>query len=211
MTSCCEIDTQSEKIRKVLWVTLWINLIVFFGQFIASIIANSTALLADSIDMVGDAIAYGISLYALNRGKAWIAKAALYKGVIIGILACIVFAEAFKKIFMTEVIPSTNVMLLFSIIGLIANAICFSLLTTYKDENLNMKSIWICSKNDMMVNVSVIITAFLVSILHSQWPDVIVGLGLAFLLLKSALHIIGLSLNKLSLDKKIAADSFSQN
>src|SRR5262245_26916059 len=114
MKDCCDIEAYDKKIRNVLWITLLINLAVFFIQFSAAIIADSTSLLADSIDMIGDVIAYSISLYALNRGEIWNAKAALCKGIIIGIFAFIVFIDAFMKIFMTEAMPSSNMMLIFS-------------------------------------------------------------------------------------------------
>lgn len=193
MASCCDIEIRSTKMRKVLWIALWINTIVFVGQLTAAILANSSALLADSIDMIGDVIAYAISLYAFNRGDRWIARAALFKGIIIAVLAMVVFFDASEKIFTIEQIPSSTLMLIFSFIGLTANSFCLWLLTKYRDENLNMKSVWICSRNDILVNVSVIITAILIYFSNSQWPDVIVGLSLSVILFYSACHIIMLS------------------
>lgn len=193
MASCCDIEIRSTKMRKVLWIALWINTIVFVGQLTAAILANSSALLADSIDMIGDVIAYAISLYAFNRGDRWIARAALFKGIIIAVLAMVVFFDASEKIFTIEQIPSSTLMLIFSFIGLTANSFCLWLLTKYRDENLNMKSVWICSRNDILVNVSVIITAILIYYFNSQWPDVVVGLSLSVILFYSACHIIMLS------------------
>lgn len=197
MTECCTLEVRSEKMRKVLWIALWINLIVFGGQLLAAIIANSSALLADSIDMIGDVIAYAISLYAFNRGDKWVAKAALFKGIIIVVLASIVVVDASKKFFIIESIPSSSLMIIFSLIGLAANGFCLWLLTTYREENLNMKSVWICSRNDILVNLSVMLTAVLVYSFQSQWPDVIIGLSLAVILLYSAYHIIVIAINNL--------------
>ena len=197
MTECCTLEVRSEKMRKALWIALWINLIVFGGQLLAAIIANSSALLADSIDMIGDVMAYAISLYAFNRGDKWVAKAALFKGIIIVVLASIVAVDASKKFFIIESIPSSSLMIIFSLIGLAANGFCLWLLTTYREENLNMKSVWICSRNDILVNLSVMLTAVLVYSFQSQWPDVIIGLSLAIILLYSAYHIIVIAINNL--------------
>lgn len=197
MTDCCTLEIRSEKIRKVLWIALWINLIVFSGQLLGAIIANSSALLADSFDMIGDVMAYAISLYAFNRGEKWGAKAALFKGIIIVVLASIVVLDASKKFFIIEFIPSFSLMIIFSLIGLAANGFCLWLLTTYRDENLNMKSVWMCSRNDVLVNLSVMLTALLVYFFKSQWPDVIIGLLLAMILLYSAYHIIVVAIKNL--------------
>lgn len=201
MKDCCSLEVRSKKMHKVLWIALWINLIVFNGQLFAAIIANSSALLADSIDMIGDVFAYAISIYAFNRGEKWIAKAAFFKGIIIFILACIVVIDISKKIFISEAVPLPHLMIIFSSIGLVANGFCLWLLTTYKEENLNMKSVWICSRNDILVNLSVILTGILVYFFKSQWPDVIIGLIIAILLLYSAYHIIVVSKKNASLSR----------
>lgn len=197
MDNYCAIKTRSTKMRQVLWIALLVNSIVFVGQLTAAILANSSALLADSIDMIGDVIAYTISLYAFNRDDRWIAKAALFKGIIIAILATLVFIDASEKIFVVEQIPSSHLMLIFSFVGLTANSFCLWLLTKYRDENLNMKSVWICSRNDILFNVSVIITAILIYYFNSQWPDVIVGISLSVILLYSACHIIMMSIKNI--------------
>lgn len=75
MKDCCQLEIRNKKIFKILWIVLWINLIVFFAQFVAAIIANSSSLLADSIDMIGDVLAYAISIYAFNKGEKWSARA----------------------------------------------------------------------------------------------------------------------------------------
>lgn len=198
MSNCCEIEVKNNDMRKVLWITLWINLIVFFGQFTAAIISHSSSLLADSIDMLGDVFAYAISIYAFNRGERWGARAALIKGVIIALFACFVFIDVVKKILFIEPYPAFDLMLIFSFIGLIANGICLWLLTAFRDENINMQSVWICSRNDILVNLSVIVTAILVYLFKSQWPDIIVGLSLALVLISSGYNIVRLSLAKLS-------------
>jgi len=197
MSNCCDLEIHNKKALKVLWIALWINLFVFIIQFVAAKIANSTALFADSFDMMGDVFAYAISIYAFSRGEKAATKAALYKGLLICLLAFFVFLDAFKKMFYYELLPSSTIMLIFSVLGLITNGFCLWLLTSYKDANLNMKSVWLCSRNDILANLAVILTAILVFYFHSRWPDVIVGLLLGLVLLKSGYYIIKLSINKL--------------
>lgn len=203
MSDCCKIEIKTKKTIKTLWIVLWINFVVFFVQFIAATIANSSSLLADSIDMMGDTLAYAISLYVINKGVKWEATASLCKGIIIYILACIILFNVIKQTVVSEMIPASNLMLIFSLIGLCANSVCLWLLNTYQNNNLNMKSVWICSRNDILVNLSVIITAGLVYYFQSKWPDIIVGLVLTILLFKSASHIIKLSMSVLKNDPQL--------
>lgn len=202
MSSCCNLEITNLQMRKALWIALSINLFVFCCQFIFAVIAHSSALLADSIDMVGDVLAYGVSLYALNRGGHWLNNAAFLKGIFITVLAGIVLFDAIEKIFFIEPMPSYHFMLIFSLLGLLTNGICLSLLVSYRDENLNMKSVWVCSRNDIVVNFSVICTSILVYYYQSQWPDVIVGIGLGIFLLYSGLNIVILSIDKLGISSK---------
>lgn len=196
MKNCCEVQNNK---RRILWIVFWVNLIVFGGQFTAAIIAHSTALFADSIDMIGDVIAYGISIYVISRGEKALAIAALCKGVIIAFLATIVFIDALLKIFIFEAVPSSIIMVIFSVIGLCANGFCLWILTQDRNSDINMRSVWLCARNDILGNISVLITACLVYYFQSRWPDIIVGTMLAIVLLHSAITIIRLAKNKLNL------------
>lgn len=197
MKDCCQLEIRNKKIFKILWVVLFINLIMFFVQVIAAIIANSSSLLADSFDMMGDVLAYAISIYAFNKGEKWGARASLIKGIIIFVLACIVLMDVTKQILISEILPASNLMLIFSLLGLFSNSICLWLLTAYQNDNLNMKSVWICSRNDILVNLSVTFTSGLVFYFQSKWPDIIVGLILTVILFMSAIHIMKLSMSAL--------------
>lgn len=203
MSECCKIEIKNKKIISTLWIVLLINFVVFFVQFLAASIAHSSSLLADSIDMMGDALAYAVSIYVFNKGEKWEAGASLCKGIIIFILACIILFHVTKQVVIAETIPASNLMLIFSLIGLCANCICLWLLNTYQNNNLNMKSVWICSRNDIIVNLSVILTAGLVFYFQSKWPDIIVGLVLTIILFKSAIHIIRLSISTLKNDPQL--------
>lgn len=188
MADCCEIQTNIKK--RILWIVLWINLIVFGAQFTAAIVAHSSALLADSFDMIGDAFAYALSIFAIARGSRWLARAALFKGIIIIVFASLVLIDAIIKIFAFKLIPSSLLMIIFGIVGLIANSVCLYLLTSHRDDDINMRSVWIRARNDILGNIAVLITAFLVFLFVSRWPDIIVGITLAIILLHSGYTII---------------------
>tara|TARA_Y100000768_G_scaffold316879_1_gene252036 strand:- start:3308 stop:3922 length:615 start_codon:yes stop_codon:yes gene_type:complete len=194
MKSCCEaksteLDQLRTKQKKVLLIVLAINAIMFFVEFTFGILANSTALLADSLDMLGDATVYAFSLYVINKSIKWKASAALLKGVIITVFGLYVFGEAIYKTFF-EVVPVAETMGIIGFLALTANGLCLALLLKHRDDDINMKSTWICSRNDIIANTGVLIAAICVSVFESKWPDIIMGLIIAFVFLKSAFHIL---------------------
>ncbi|MFN7904669.1 MAG: cation diffusion facilitator family transporter [Pseudobdellovibrionaceae bacterium] len=204
--SCCESKSDElvklrQKQGSVLKIVMTINLVMFFGEFGVGMWANSTALMADSLDMLGDAIVYGFSLYVLHKSEYTRSTAALLKGIIIVFFGLGVLYEAVAKISST-MIPEAQTMGAIGLIALIANVTCLILLTRHKDDDLNMKSTWICSRNDIISNVSVMVAAGLVFITQSKWPDIIVGLMIAIIFLKSAWPILTESLAAMKLHKK---------
>jgi len=192
---CCtveDMDLQKDKnrtLRKVFWVVLLINLVMFFTEAIAGYLAHSNALLADSLDMLGDAFVYSISLFVLTRSYKAKVNASIIKGATMALLGLFIIFAAINKI-LNPVMPTAETISIIGSVVLIANVICFFLLIKHKDTDLNIKSSWICSRNDVMANVSVIIAGFLVAYFNSMWPDILVGLGIAFLVLKSSIEII---------------------
>jgi len=190
MANCCNIEASRSQKKRILIAVLVINAIMFFAQLGASIAAHSSSLLADSFDMLGDALTYSLSLYAVSRGGRWLAKAALFKGGIILVFAAAVLLQAIYKMFTYELTPLSGIMFIFSLLGLGANLLCLYLLTSQKDADINMRSTWICSRNDIVGNVAVLVTAALVFVTHSRWPDIIVAFGFVFILLRSGVQII---------------------
>ena len=190
MSNCCDIESTKHQKRRVLIIVLVINTLMFITQVSAALIAHSTALLADSLDMLGDALTYGISLYAVEQGGEWIAKASKFKAYIILTLSVIVIFEAAVKLFYFEVFPSVSMMAIFSLLGLVANGICLYLLTQHRHHDVNMRSTWICARNDIIGNTAVLLTAGFVAFSNSHWPDIIVGLCFAVLLIYSAIQIL---------------------
>lgn len=188
----CSLDKLQERQRGTLQIVLGINAVMFLIIVAAALYGKSTALLADSLDNLGDALTYGLSLYAVSRGAASKAKVALFKGGLIFFCASVVAAQIVYKLFVPSV-PLFEVMGAFSLLGLIANGVCLFLLTRHRDEDVNMSSVWECSRNDIASNLAVFVAAGAVWLTDSSWPDTVVALGLVWLLLRSAFRVIGLA------------------
>ncbi len=194
MKSCCEskcseLEALREKQKNVLLYVLLINSFMFFVEFIAGLLANSTSLLADSLDMFGDATVYAFSLYVLSKNSKWKAKAALLKGVIILLFGFFILGDVTYKIISHE-LPTAQTMGWIGLMALLANGFCLFLLTKHKSDDINMKSTWICSRNDIIANTGVILAAGIVSLFKSKWPDIIIGLIIAIVFLRSAVFIL---------------------
>jgi cation diffusion facilitator family transporter len=174
--------------RRILIIVLLINATMFALEFSAGLAASSTALLADSLDMLADAIIYAIGLFALGRASHWRARAALTSGLFQMALGAGIAIEAIVKIFV-DVLPDVATMGLFGVLALLANTVCFVLLSRFRDGDINLRATWICSRNDMIGNVGVLIAAGLVMWLESGWPDIIIGLMIALVVIRSALRI----------------------
>lgn len=175
--------------RRVLIVVLGINATMFVLEFGAGVFARSTALMADSVDMLGDAIVYGFSLYAVGRGERWEAGAALLKGFVIMAFGAAVFAELAVKI-AHGVPPSSTIMFAAGMLALAANLLCLAMLWRFRRTNVNMRSTFECSRNDVISNVGVLIAAGAVALSASPWPDIVVGAAIAALFLRSAMVVL---------------------
>lgn len=155
----------------------------------AALHGNSTALLADSLDNLGDALTYTLSLYAVSRGAAAKAKVALFKGGLIFLAACAVAAQIVYRLFVPSA-PLFAVMGAFSLLGLAANSVCLFLLWRHRGEDVNMSSVWECSRNDIASNIAVFAAAGAVWLTGSGWPDIVVALALVWFLMRSAARVI---------------------
>jgi len=185
----CEIDALRANHARVLWTVLAINSVMFVIEGTAGLLAHSTALLADALDMLGDALVYGFSLFVLGRSARWQAGAALIKGLFMLAFGVGVLLEAVYKIFV-PVMPDTAVMGVVGTLALAANLVCFILLYRYRGDNLNMNSTWLCSRNDLIANVGVLLAAGTGYLLLSRWPDILVGSLIAGLFLHSAVDVL---------------------
>ena len=198
MAHCC--DHQSEALavlrdrqKGVLQLVLAINAVMFVVEGSAGLLAHSTALLADSLDMLGDAFVYGLSLYALHRSAGWRAGAALTKGIIMAAFGVGVVIEAAFKL-SAGVVPEGSLMGIFGMLALAANVSCLGLLMRHRSDDLNMRSTWLCSRNDVMANGGVLLAAAGVAITGTVWPDILIGLVIASFFLSSAWGVIRVSL-----------------
>ena len=189
---------------RVLWIVLTINALMFLVEGWAGLLAHSTSLLADALDMLGDALVYGFSLFVLTRNSRWQAGAALVKGGFMLAFGLGVLGEAFYKAF-HPVMPGVETMGVIGGIALAANLVCFFLLYRHRDDNLNMSSTWLCSRNDLIANVGVLLAAGGSYLLVSRWPDIVVGVIIASLFLSSALRVLSQAIRALRTPPSAAA------
>ena len=152
----CEITALREKHKHVLQIVLVINTVMFAVEGISGWMAHSTSLLADSLDMFGDATVYAMSLYVLARSEREQGIVALVKGAIMLAFGVGVLIEAAYKA-MHPVMPEAVTMGLVGALALAANLLCFFLLYTHRADNVNMRSTWLCSRNDLFANVGVLL------------------------------------------------------
>ncbi len=191
MRECCEVRADiPERQRRVLRVVLAINAVMFVIEFVSGVLAHSTALLADSVDMLGDAIVYGFSLYVVSRGAVWQARAALLKGLIMAGFGVGVLAEVSVKL-VRGTVPTAEVMGGIGLLALLANATCLLLLWRRRTDDINMRSAWTCSLNDVAGNAGVLLASAGVMTVRSAWPDIAVGLLIAVMFTVSAVSVLG--------------------
>jgi cation diffusion facilitator family transporter len=192
----CELTAIQERHGRVLWVVLLINAAMFLVEGGAGLMAHSTSLLADALDMLGDALVYGFSLFVLTRSARWQAGAALAKGGFMLVFGLGVLGEAAHKVF-HPVMPGVEMMGVIGGLALAANVVCFVLLYRHRSDTLNMRSTWLCSRNDLIANAGVLVAAGGSYMLLSRWPDILVGVVIATLFLSSALQVLQQSMQAL--------------
>lgn len=178
-----------ESHSRVLWIVLGINALMFVVEGLAGLMAHSTSLLADALDMLGDAMVYGFSLFVLARSARWQAGAALAKGGFMLVFGLAVLGEALYKV-AHPIVPAFETMGVVGGAALLANLCCFVLLYRHRADNLNMSSTWLCSRNDLIANAGVLAAAGGTWLFASRWPDILVGATIASLFLGTALGVI---------------------
>jgi Co/Zn/Cd efflux system component len=189
MDECCEVREIPREQRRVLQVVLGINAVMFLTESVAGVLAHSTALFADSIDMLGDALVYGFSLYVIGRGVVWQARAALLKGILMAAFGIGVLVQAAVKI-AQGLTPTVEVMSAVGAVAFAANLGCLALLWRRRGDDVNMRSAWLCSRNDVIGNVAVLVAAAAVAVTASPWPDIVVGLLVAAVFGRSAVQVV---------------------
>ncbi|WP_312570484.1 cation diffusion facilitator family transporter [Stutzerimonas balearica] len=190
--SCSHSNTSgatSARYRRILWVALAINLGMFLVEIGAGLHAGSVSLLSDSLDFFGDAANYGVSLWVLGLGVAMRARASLAKAVTMGSFGVFILSMAVAN-YVEGSVPDAPTMGVVGVIALLANLLVATLLYAYREGDSNMRSVWLCSRNDALGNLAVMLAALGVFGTGSGWPDLIVAALMALLSISAAVQII---------------------
>jgi len=191
---CCSSGCSSTKqltpqYRKILWAALIINASMFIVELLSGVQAESVSLMADAIDFFGDAINYGVSLAALSMSLAWRARTALLKGLTMGSFGLLILVTAVWST-LHGAPPKAETMGLIALIALLANVSVAMMLYAYRDGDANMQSVWLCSRNDAIGNMAVMMAALGVWESKSAWPDLVVAAIMASLGVSAATQVI---------------------
>ncbi|MFA9460281.1 cation transporter [Thiohalorhabdus methylotrophus] len=194
MSGCCGGDScapnaTNHRQSRTLKAVLGINTAMFGVELTAGLLIGSVALLADSLDMLGDALTYGVSLAVVGASTKKRAGAALFKGLIMLVFGLFVLGQTAYRAFLPE-LPAALPMGAVAALALVANVVCFALLWHHRGEDINMRSVWLCSRNDLIANTGVILAAGAVAITATPWPDLAMGLVIAAVFLHSAWEVL---------------------
>lgn len=192
----CAIEALKARQSSTLRIVLAINVVMFFVELVSGLLARSTALLADALDNLGDATTYGLSLYVVGRGPRAKARVALFKAALILTAAVFVLGQVIYAVMHPDV-PVFETMALISLVALAANITCLTLLWKHRTEDVNMSSVWACSRNDIASNCAVFLAAGAVWLTDAGWPDIVVGLALVVLFICSAVGVTASALREL--------------
>jgi Co/Zn/Cd efflux system component len=191
--SCCQgsLDTSALQARQrlVLAAVLAINAATFIMMIVAATMSGSSALLSGALDNLGDALTYALSFAVVGSTIAAKAKVALFKGALIMGAAVAVAIQIGWRLFHLET-PIFEAMSIAAIANLAANAGCLALLHPYRHNDVNMASVWECSRNDVFEGFAVIAAALLVWLFDSGWPDLLIALALLIMFLRSAFRVL---------------------
>lgn len=197
--SCCPppVNPDESGQRRILWLVLAINATMFVLELGAGLIAASIALQADSLDMLGDALLYGFSLVVVGKGAKWQMRAAATKGAIMLLFGLVVLGQAVTKAIHRS-LPQPELVTAVSLAALAANIVCAFLLLRHRRDDINMRSAWLCSRNDVVANLGVLASAAGVALTRTVWPDVLVSLAITGVILHSAVGVLRAALPQLS-------------
>ena len=190
MSGCgCEVEIKDASQKRVLYWLLGINATMFFVEMTVGILADSTALIADSMDMLADAVVYGIGIYAVGKSILHKAKAAQISGYFQLLLGVIILIDITRRLFLGSE-PISSLMIGMGFIALIANVVCLVIIRNHKNDEVHMRASWIFSANDVIANMGVIIAGVLVVWLDSRVPDLVIGCIVSIVVLRGAWMIL---------------------
>ena len=193
MPGCCDhgarFDGVSAAYRRVLWAVIGLNGGMFLIEMAAGFGAGSQALKADALDFLGDTATYGLSLAVIGRDAGTRAAAALLKGVSLSVMAFLVLASTAWQVLVLG-LPSAEVMGVVGFLALAANVASVLLLLRWRQGDANVRSVWLCSRNDAIGNIAVMVAAGAVAVTATPWPDLVVAAMMAALFLSSSIQIL---------------------
>lgn len=205
MSDCdCKVEAGSGAQRRVLRVLLGINAAMFLVEVVAGFLAESTGLIADSLDMLADAAVYAIGLYAVGKTMRTKVRAAMLSGIFQITLAFGVALEIVRRI-LGGSDPEAALMIGVSILALAANVACLRLISRHRDGEVHMRASWIFSRNDVIANAGVILAGVLVYVLESGWPDLVIGSAIVILVARGGLAIVADARAEQDLNRKMPA------
>ena len=190
MSGCgCEIEIQDKSERRVLIALLLINGIMFVTELGVGWWAQSTALIADALDMLADAMVYGVGLYAVGKSLLVKVHAARISGSLQVLLGLLVLVDIVRRLIVGSE-PVSILMMSMGVIALIANVTCLILIAKHREAEVHMRASWIFSKNDVIANLGVILAGGLVAWTGSRLPDLVIGLLVALLVIRGGILIL---------------------
>ena len=190
MSGCgCEVEIRDQSQRQVLYWLLGINATMFVIEMGIGLLADSTALIADSLDMLADAVVYGVALYAIGKSLLHKANAARISGFFQMALGLLIIIDIVRRsIYGSE--PVSGLMMAMGAVALVANVICLVIIRKQRNEEVHMRASWIFSANDVIANLGVVFAGVLVFWLDSRWPDLVIGVIVSCVVLRGAKMIL---------------------
>lgn len=175
--------------RRALWVALWVNLAMFLVEGIASLTSGSVSLMADAIDFFGDSANYILSLTVLSMGMLWRGRAAMVKGITMTVFGLVVWARALWVV-QAGITPEPLTMGAVGMLALAANVSVAVMLFRFREGDSDMRSVWLCSRNDAISNIAVMVAALGVFGTGSAWPDLVVAAIMGTLAVTAGVSVI---------------------
>lgn len=190
MSGCgCEFEIKDKTQARVLKQLLLINGLMFFIEISLGIVAESTALIADSLDMLADAAVYGIGLYAVGRSQLAKIHAAKVSGILQILLGLVVIVDVSRRLIQGSE-PESMLMVVVGMLALIANLVCLKLLSKHRDGEVHMRASWIFSKNDVIANIGIILSGGVVYWTGAAIADLLIGLVIALIVIRGGVEIL---------------------
>jgi len=197
--ACLQAPPGGLRLRRVLWIALGINVVMFGVEIVAGLAAESVSLLADALDFFGDAANYGVSLFVLSRAPVWRARTAVVKALTMGAYGGVFVLGQTAWNALAGTVPEPVTMGAVAILALAANVAVAVLLFAFRDGDANMRSVWLCSRNDVIANLAVIAAALGVLGTGAGWPDFAVAAVIAGLALSAAAQVLRQARRELAL------------